>query len=54
MYMYLSIVFVPASDTGRGLMTTKALQVSKVDSNPKVPQVILRCNDCCNKQSSEF
>lgn len=53
-HMYLSIFFVPASDTARGLMTTKALQVSNAGSNGRAPQVLLRCSDFCNQQSLEF
>lgn len=44
LYFTINILFVSASDTGRGLMTTKALQVSNVDCNAGAPLGSLNCN----------
>lgn len=44
LYFTINILFVCASDTGRGLMTTKALQVSNVDCNAEASLGSLNCN----------
>lgn len=51
LYFTLSVLFVPTLGTGRGLMTTKALQVSNIDSNARASLESLICNGLYNKET---
>lgn len=51
LYFTLSILFVPTLGTGRGLMTTRALQVSNIDSKARASLESLIHNGFYNKET---